>query len=124
MLCSRRSITRSYYRGACGALLVYDVTRRDTFLHVTRWLEEARQNAIEKLVIMLVGNKTDLESRRAVTTEEGAAFARKNGLIFVEASAKTAHNVEEAFFETGRKIVDMIKSGELNVKDEVRNVDI
>lgn len=55
-----RSITKSYYRGACGALLVYDVTRRQTFDHLTKWLEEAKKNGIPRLVIMLVGNKSDL----------------------------------------------------------------
>ena len=63
---SFRSITRSYYRGACGAMLVYDVTRRDTFTHLHRWLDEAHQNSTSSMVIMLVGNKSDLESRRAV----------------------------------------------------------
>jgi Ras-related protein Rab-2A len=60
---SFRSITRSYYRGAAGALLVYDITRRETFNHLTRWLEEARQNASNSMVIMLIGNKSDLEHR-------------------------------------------------------------
>merc|ERR1712072_1317042 len=91
-----RSITRSYYRGASGALLVYDISRRDTFAHLTRWLEEARQNANANMVIMLIGNKCDMEHRE-VSFEEGAEFAREHGLIFRETSAKTAQNVEEAF---------------------------
>merc|ERR1719270_304071 len=94
---SFRSITRSYYRGAAGALLVYDITRRETFNHLTRWLEEARQNSHQNMVIMLIGNKSDLENRRQVSTEEGEAFAQKHGLMFLETSAKTAENVEEAF---------------------------
>ncbi|ETO32522.1 Rab2/RabB-family small GTPase [Reticulomyxa filosa] len=92
---SFRSITRSYYRGAAGALLVYDITRRDTFAHLTRWLEEARQNGNENMTIMLIGNKCDLEHRRQVSVEEGKKFAEENGLMFLETSAKTAHNVEE-----------------------------
>nr|XP_045254238.1 ras-related protein Rab-2A isoform X1 [Macaca fascicularis] len=94
---SFRSITRSYYRGAAGALLVYDITRRDTFNHLTTWLEDARQHSNSNMVIMLIGNKSDLESRREVKKEEGEAFAREHGLIFMETSAKTASNVEEAF---------------------------
>jgi Ras-related protein Rab-2A len=101
---SFRSITRSYYRGAAGALLVYDITRRETFNHLTRWLEEARQNANGSMVIMLVGNKGDLDHRRQVSKEEGEKFAQENGLIFVETSAKTAANVEEAFIQTATKI--------------------
>merc|ERR1712137_521592 len=72
---SFRSITRSYYRGASGALLVYDISRRDTFTHLTRWLEEARQNANANMVIMLIGNKSDLERREVAFEEEGKAFA-------------------------------------------------
>ncbi|CAO2590400.1 Ras-related protein Rab-2B [Lemmus lemmus] len=92
---SFRSITRSYYRGAAGALLVYDITRRETFNHLTSWLEDARQHSSSSMVIMLIGNKSDLESRRDVKREEGEAFAREHGLIFMETSAKTACNVEE-----------------------------
>ncbi|KAG7276157.1 hypothetical protein CRUP_030581 [Coryphaenoides rupestris] len=94
---SFRSITRSYYRGAAGALLVYDITRRDTFNHLTTWLEDARQHSNSNMVIMLIGNKRTLESRREVKKEEGEAFAREHGLIFMETSAKTASNVEEVF---------------------------
>jgi len=91
---SFRSITRSYYRGAAGALLVYDISRRDTFNHLSRWLDEVRQNANAHMTIMLIGNKSDLE-RREVSAEEGHEFARQHGLIFLETSAKTAQNVEE-----------------------------
>ncbi|VDN53337.1 unnamed protein product [Dracunculus medinensis] len=100
---SFRSITRSYYRGAAGALLVYDITRRDTFNHLTSWLEDARQHSNSNMVIMLIGNKSDLEARREVKKEEGEAFAHEHGLIFMETSAKTAANVEEKFIEKFRK---------------------
>ncbi|CAH8609827.1 unnamed protein product [Schistosoma mattheei] len=74
---SFRSITRSYYRGAAGALLVYDVTRRDTFNHLASWLQDARQHASPNMVITLVGNKCDLDARREVKQEEAETFARK-----------------------------------------------
>jgi hypothetical protein len=73
---SFRSITRSYYRGAAGALLVYDITRRETFEHLASWLEDARQHANPNMTIMLIGNKADLAHRRAVSTEEGEQFAK------------------------------------------------
>jgi hypothetical protein len=69
--------------------------RRDTFKHLTTWLEDARQHANANTTIMLIGNKSDLESKRAVSYEEGEAFAKANGLFFMETSAKTSANVEE-----------------------------
>jgi Ras-related protein Rab-2A len=121
---SFRSITRSYYRGAAGALLVYDITRRETFNHLTRWLEEARQNANANMVIMLIGNKLDLEHRRAVSFEEGKKFADDNGLIFLETSAKTAKHVEEAFVSTANKIYSNIENGIYDVSNESHGVKV
>lgn len=111
---SFRSITRSYYRGAAGALLVYDVTRRETFDHLQSWLEDCSENSNMNLTILLIGNKSDLADKRAVSEEEGKQFAEKNGLMFIETSAKTAQNVEEAFLKTGRAIYDKIQKGELD----------
>ncbi|CAN0069983.1 ras-related protein Rab-2A-like [Lethenteron reissneri] len=121
---SFRSITRSYYRGAAGALLVYDITRRDTFNHLTAWLEDARQHSNSNMVIMLIGNKSDLESRREVKREEGEAFAREHGLVFMETSAKTATNVEEAFINTAREIYEKIQEGVFDVNNEANGIKI
>jgi len=115
---SFRSITRSYYRGAAGALLVYDITRRETFNHLASWLEDARQHANANMTIMLVGNKCDLSHRRAVSYEEGEQFAKEHGLIFMEASAKTAQNVEEAFVKTAGAIYKKIQDGVFDVSNE------
>eukprot|EP00667_Euglena_gracilis_P019229 EG_transcript_20574 len=111
---SFRSITRSYYRGASGALLVYDVTRRETFDHLQSWLDDARQNSNTNMTIMLIGNKSDLEAKRQVATEEGQQFAEQHGLIFLETSAKTAHNVDEAFIGTANVIHEKIQKGLLD----------
>lgn len=121
---SFRSITRSYYRGAAGALLVYDITRRETFNHLTRWLEEARQNASQSMVIMLIGNKSDLDHRRQVSRDEGEKFARDHGLIFLETSAKTAANVEEAFINTAQKIYENIQNDVYDVNNEAHGIKI
>ena len=119
---SFRSITRSYYRGAAGALLVYDITRRDTFQHLSRWLEEAKQHAHENMVILLIGNKNDLEHRRMVSTAEGQAFADQHGLFFLETSAKTAYNVEMAFLKTAEEIHSKILSGIIDPSNESHGI--
>lgn len=92
-----RAITSAYYRGAVGALLVYDITKKDSFDNVERWLKELKDHADSNIVIMLVGNKRDLQHLRAVPTEDGSLFAENNGLSFIETSALDSHNVENAF---------------------------
>ncbi|KAI7904689.1 GTP-binding protein [Cokeromyces recurvatus] len=119
---SFRSITRSYYRGAAGALLVYDITRRETFEHLTVWLEDVRQHANPNTVIMLIGNKCDLESNRQVSTEEAAKFAEENGLYFLETSAKSAENVEEAFERTAKAIQEKIQTGVIDMNSESNGI--
>uniref|UniRef100_A0A803NCX8 Uncharacterized protein n=1 Tax=Chenopodium quinoa TaxID=63459 RepID=A0A803NCX8_CHEQI len=99
-----RAITSAYYRGAVGALLVYDVTRKATFEKAARWLRELREHADQNFVVMLIGNKSDLRHLVAVTTNEGKAFAEQEGLVFMETSALEATNVELAFTEV-RSIV-------------------
>jgi Ras-related protein Rab-2A len=115
---SFRSITRSYYRGAAGALLVYDITRRETFNHLTSWLEDARAHSSTNMVIMLIGNKCDLEHKRAVSKEEGEQFAKNHGLVFLETSAKTALNVEEAFQKTAAEILNKIDNATFDITNE------
>lgn len=109
-----RSVTRSYYRGAAGALLVYDTTSRDSFNALTNWLNDARTLASPNIVILLVGNKKDLEEGREITTLEASSFAQENDLIFLETSAKTGDNVEEAFLKCSKSILAKIESGELD----------
>ena len=118
-----RSITRTYYRGATGSLLVYDVARRETFEHVGRWLEEARANGNPHMVVALIGNKADLE-RREVSTAEGEEFAKKHNLLFLETSAKTAMNVEEAFMVVARKIHENINAGVYDLSSDVHGIKV
>jgi len=92
-----RAITSAYYRGAVGALLVYDIAKNVTFKNVERWLAELRENAAGNIVIMLVGNKSDLRHLREVPTETAKDFAEKNSLLFIETSALDSSNVEQAF---------------------------
>ena len=104
-----QAITRTYYKGAVGALLVYDITRKDTFTHVTKWLEEVKMNSSRSICIILIGNKKDLEEKRQVSYEEGENFAKENGLMFLETSAKTAYNVVEAFNLSAQAILNNVE---------------
>ena len=116
-----QSITRTYYRGAAGALLVYDITRRDTYVHLIKWLSELKENAPKDITIILIGNKNDLENERQVSYEEGESFAKENGLLFLETSAKTANNIAEAFNLSAMKILNNIpKNVETIQKDNIK----
>lgn len=118
-----RSITRSYYRGAAGCLLVYDVGRRTTFEHIKRWLEEVRGSADSQIVIMLLGNKSDIP-RREVPHEEGARFAKDNGLVFMETSAKDNVNVDHAFVGTAKAIYENIQSGVYDLESTSHGIQV
>mmetsp|Transcript_106875 Transcript_106875/g.312436 ORF Transcript_106875/g.312436 Transcript_106875/m.312436 type:complete len:218 (+) Transcript_106875:90-743(+) len=118
-----RSITRAYYRGATGALLVYDISRRASFEHLAQWLLDARQNAQPNMVIILIGNKSDLQ-KREVMYEEGAWFARQNGLFFLETSAKTGQNVESAFLDTARQIYENLQAGMYDLSSDAHGITV
>lgn len=105
-----RAITGAYYRGAVGALLVYNVTNRHSFQSITQWLKELRDNSEEGIVIMLVGNKIDLDYLRSVDIEEGKDFANQNGLHFIETSALDSTNVETAFYQILKEIHDVVSA--------------
>ncbi|GJP56478.1 hypothetical protein CLOM_g15545 [Closterium sp. NIES-68] len=92
-----RAITSAYYRGAVGALLVYDITRQVTFDNVERWLKELRDHGDQSIIITLVGNKCDLKHLRKVAMDKSQGFAEKEGFFFIETSALDATNVEDAF---------------------------
>jgi small GTP-binding protein len=89
-----RAITSAYYRGAVGALLVYDITKEASFENVAKWLAELQENATADITITMIGNKTDLHGARAVSTEQGRAYAEEQRLAFIEASALNGGNVE------------------------------
>ena len=92
-----RAITSAYYRGAVGALLVYDITNHRSYEHVEHWLAELRDHADPNIVIMLVGNKNDLAHLRAVSIDEVTTFAQQNNLAFIETSALEGTDVDTAF---------------------------
>ncbi|KAL3375251.1 hypothetical protein AABB24_006637 [Solanum stoloniferum] len=112
-----RAITSSYYRGALGALLVYDITRRTTFENLRKWLHELREYGSSDMVIVLVGNKSDLSnSSRQVNIEDGQSLAQLEGLSFLETSAMENLNVEEAFLQMINKIHEIVSQKSLEAK--------
>ncbi|KAL7978402.1 hypothetical protein Chor_014941 [Crotalus horridus] len=104
-----RAITSAYYRGAVGALLVFDITKHQTYDVVERWLKELYDHAEATIVVMLVGNKTDLAQAREVPTDEAKMYAENNGLLFVETSALDSTNVELAFETILRDIFNKVQ---------------
>uniref|UniRef100_A0A7S3DHZ5 Ras-related protein Rab-14 n=1 Tax=Palpitomonas bilix TaxID=652834 RepID=A0A7S3DHZ5_9EUKA len=110
-----RAVTRSYYRGAVGSLMVYDITRRSSFNHLASWLTDAKSLTHPNTCIMLIGNKTDLSEDREVSYEEAQQFCEENDIIYIETCAKTGDNVEEAFLRTAKIIYDRVKSGTLDL---------
>ncbi|ERM99352.1 hypothetical protein AMTRI_Chr08g206010 [Amborella trichopoda] len=113
-----RAITSAYYRGAVGALLVYDVTRHITFENVERWLKELRNHTDANIVIMLMGNKADVRHLRAVSTEEGKAFAERESTYFMETSAMESTNVENAFTEVLTQTYRVVSRKALDVGED------
>ncbi|KAI7727449.1 hypothetical protein M8C21_024060 [Ambrosia artemisiifolia] len=113
-----RAITSAYYRGAVGALLVYDVTRHATFESIERWLKELRDHTDPNIVVMLIGNKSDLRHLLAVSTEDGKALAEKESLYFMETSALEATNVENAFSEVITQIYRIVSKKAVEAGDE------
>lgn len=104
-----RAITSSYYRGALGALLIYDITRRITFKNIGKWLSELRGFSSPETVVVLVGNKSDLGQSREVEEEEGkTVLAESEGLYFLETSALENQNVEEAFLSMIGRIHEVL----------------
>ncbi|KAM3133480.1 hypothetical protein pb186bvf_014484 [Paramecium bursaria] len=106
---SFRSLVRSYYRSAIGVLLVYDMTNKQSFHNLQKWLEEIRENGNENVVIAVVCNKIDLENERQVSQEEGIQFADENGFVYYETSALEGTGVSDTFRKTAQIIYDQIQ---------------
>lgn len=114
-----RTITSSYYRGAHGIILVYDVTDKDSFDHVKDWMTEVDRYANENVDIILIGNKSDLVNKRQVTYDEARAYAQENRIQYIETSAKNATNVEKCFNAMSRQIATRTMNSML--KDTMRD---
>ncbi|OJJ44199.1 hypothetical protein ASPZODRAFT_135690 [Penicilliopsis zonata CBS 506.65] len=119
-----KSITRSYFRGASGALLVFDITRPATLTSCTQWLQDLRQIAEEGIVVVLVGNKSDLaegnaeQDKRRISRQTAEEWCRANNVVrYVETSAKSGEGVERAFLEVAERIYRNIEIGKYDLND-------
>ena len=113
-----RSITRAYYKNSVCALVVYDISSRDSFNNVMSWIEDCRNQSPKTIFIVLVGNKCDLEDKRQVTYEEGKELADKNELLFFESSAKDGINVDDIFVNSAKEISKKIEQGYYDLESD------
>ena len=112
-----KSITRAYYKNCVCAIIVYDITSRDSFNDIKNWIDDCINYSPKTVLMALIGNKCDLKDNRAISTEEGQELAGKYGILFYETSALDGTNIKEIFKETGEKIYKNIKEGYYNLDD-------
>lgn len=108
-----RAITRSYYKNSACAIIVYDITNKKTFENVKSWLSECRESCSKDILIVVIGNKSDLDNKRAVTAEEGKAFAEENNLTFFETSALNGEGINDVFQFCVKEIVEKLEGGKM-----------
>ena len=115
-----KAITRAYFHGALGAMIVFDITQSSTFESVSRWLNDIRSNAEKDVIIMLVGNKSDLVDLRSVPEQEAIGYAKVNQLLYIETSALNSSNISEAFQNIVTEIVNKL-SNHKKLKPQIQN---
>ena len=121
---SFRSMTRIYYKNSSCAFIVYDITEKESFNHVESWISECKKIAPETVLLVLIGNKSDLNESREVSYEEGLKFAEKNKMLFFETSAKNGVNIENIFKKSVENISNNIKEGKYDLTDDACGIKI
>ena len=119
-----KNIIASYYRGAHGILLIYDVTDKDSFKNLSNWLIEIEKNASKNVLKVLIGNKTDLEDKRVITYNQGKEFADNYGLKYIETSAKKNLNVNEAFETLGRELMQASEDKKITKQRQNKKISV
>ena len=114
-----RSITRAYYKNSVCAILVYDISNRETFEHISNWIEDCTAQSPKTVFMILVGNKSDLSNNRQVTFDEGKEMAKNNNMMIFETSAKTGENVDKIFEESAKEIHNKINQGYYDLDSDV-----
>jgi len=112
-----RSVTRAYYKASAVAMVVYDITKEETFEHIQAWLKDCKELAPRTVLLVLVGNKSDLEDQRVITKERGEYLAKENNMMFFETSALNGNGIEEAFKKSIEAVDQKIRSGYYNLSD-------
>ena len=116
-----RSVTRAYYKASAVAMVVYDITKEETFDHIQTWLKDCKDLAPKTVLLVLVGNKTDLEDQRVISKERGENLAKENNMMFFETSAKLGNGIEEAFQKSIEAVDQKIRSGYYNLSDSSKH---
>ena len=117
-----RTVSRSYYRGALGAIVVYDITSRESFNNLPRWVQDAREQASKDSTIAVVGNKRDLFNERAVPMLDASRFCQERDLLFMETSALTGEAVVDIFELLTRRIIEKIRDGQIDPKSVANGI--
>ena len=116
-----RSVTRAYYKASAVAMVVYDITKEESFEHIQSWLKDCKDLAPKTVLLVLVGNKTDLEDQRVISKERGENLAKENNMMFFETSAKSGKGIEEAFQKSIEAVDQKIRSGYYNLSDSSKH---
>ena len=116
-----RSVTRAYYKASAVAMVVYDITKEETFEHIQSWLKDCKDLAPKTVLLVLVGNKTDLEEQRVISKERGENLAKENNMLFFETSAKLGDGIEQAFQKSIEAVDQKIRSGYYNLSDSSKH---
>ena len=119
-----RAMTRIYYKNSSCALIVYDITEKESFNHIDSWITECKKIAPETALLVLIGNKNDLNENREVSYNEGLKLAEKNNMLFFETSAKNGENIEKIFKESVEYIFKNIKEGKYDLSDDACGIKI